>query len=136
MVLKDDKVLLGLRHHDPTKADSELKGEGTWTMPGGKIRLGDTFENTADRELTEETGLKGLEFKLLSLTNDTIPGVQFITVVFLCENFEGEPKVMEPDEITEWQWFALDALPQKIFLPTRKMIERYLSKQLYVPNDR
>ena len=34
MVLRDNKVLLGKRHDDPEKADSELYGEGTWTMPG------------------------------------------------------------------------------------------------------
>ena len=28
-----NEVLLGERHEDPGKADSELHGEGTWTMP-------------------------------------------------------------------------------------------------------
>jgi len=34
MILKETKVLLGKRHGDPKKADSELHGEGSWTMPG------------------------------------------------------------------------------------------------------
>jgi len=29
MILKDNQILLGRRHSDPSKADSELHGEGT-----------------------------------------------------------------------------------------------------------
>jgi len=36
IILKDSKVLLGKRHSDARKADSELHREGTWTLPGGK----------------------------------------------------------------------------------------------------
>ncbi len=135
MVLKNGRVLLGLRNADAAKADSELRGEGTWTMPGGKIRMGDTFEQTASRELTEETGLAGRNFKVISISNDTIPGVQFITIGLLCEDFEGEPRVMEPEEITEWRWFPLSSLPQTMFPPSRKMAEKYLSNKFYQPND-
>lgn len=44
---KESKVLLGKRHYDPQKADSELHGEGSWTMPGGKLEFGETFEEGA-----------------------------------------------------------------------------------------
>jgi len=53
MFLKDSKVLLGKRHDDPEKADSELHGEGTWTMPGGKLHFGEAFEDGAWREVKE-----------------------------------------------------------------------------------
>ena len=39
MLNKEGRVLLGRRNEDPEKADSELKGEGTWTMPGGKLEF-------------------------------------------------------------------------------------------------
>ena len=60
-VVRDGKVLLGRRHEDPAKADSEMHGEGTWTMPGGKLEFGETFEAGAARELAEETGLVAAE---------------------------------------------------------------------------
>lgn len=135
MILRDGCVLLGLRNTDPAKADSELHGEGTWTMPGGKIRMGDTFEQTAARELTEETGLMGRSFKVFSVSNDVVPDAHYITVGVLCDDFAGEPKAMEPDEITEWRWFPLDALPANMFPPSRKMTERYLAKEFHRPND-
>lgn len=131
MVLRDDKVLLGRRHSDPAKADSKLHGEGTWTMPGGKLEFGESFEEGAQRELFEETGIKAKKFKVISLTNDIVPDAHFITVGLLCEKFSGEPRVMEPDEIVEWQWFGLNNLPSPIFSPSGKIIKNYKTKVFY-----
>jgi ADP-ribose pyrophosphatase YjhB (NUDIX family)/predicted transcriptional regulator len=39
---------------------------GFWGMMGGKVRWGDSFEETAARELLEETGLRG-DFEFLSV---------------------------------------------------------------------
>ena len=129
-------MLLGLRAQDSTKADSDLHGENTWTMPGGKIRLGETFEQAAARELTEETSLIGKNFKLFSVSNDIIPGVHFITIGILCDDFTGEVKAMEPNEIVEWHWFSVDNPPVNMFFPSRKMLEHYLKQIFYTPNDK
>lgn len=133
MILRDDKILLGLRHSDPEKADSELHGEGTWTMPGGKIEFGETFEETVEREVLEETGIKVNKDKLrlISVSNDKNESAHFVTLGFLCEDFEGEAKVMEPDEITEWQWFSLENLPENLFPPSRNVLNNYLSGEIY-----
>jgi len=136
MVLKDNKILLGKRHDDPKKADSELHGEGTWTMPGGKLEFGESFEEASVREVLEETGLKvdKSKLKLISLANDMVTDAHFVTVGFLCTEFEGEPKVMEPDEITEWQWFDLEKLPEKLFFPSKKVLDNYFSGDTYKVN--
>ena len=133
MILKDDRVLLGKRHDDAGKADSALHGEGTWTMPGGKLHFGESFEDEAYREVLEETGIKVNKDKLrlISLTNDVVEDAHFVTIGFLCRDFEGEPKVMEPDEITEWQWLALDKFPYKIYFPSEKVLKNYFSKMIY-----
>ncbi|KKU14935.1 MAG: hypothetical protein UX22_C0014G0002 [Candidatus Jorgensenbacteria bacterium GW2011_GWA2_45_9] len=47
IILKEGKLLLGKRCEDPEKAYSLLNGTGTWTMPGGKLDFGETFENGA-----------------------------------------------------------------------------------------
>ena len=133
MILKDNKVLLGKRHKDADKADSELRGEGTWTMPGGKINFGEAFEEAAAREVMEETGIKINQDKLkfISVTNDRVTDAHFVTIGFLCKEFEGEPKVMEPDEITEWHWFDLDNVPEKIFFPSAEIIKNYSENTIY-----
>ena len=131
MILKDNKVLLGKRHDDPQKADSELCGEGSWTMPGGKLCFQEELEDAACRELLEETGIRTNKEKLeiISVTNDKVKNAHFVTIGFLCKDFEGEPKVMEPDEITEWRWFDLNNLPNPMFFPSEKILKKFLSKE-------
>lgn len=56
VVLKENKILLNLRND--TK---------TWGIPGGAIELGETLEQTAARELKEETNLTADGFTFLHL---------------------------------------------------------------------
>lgn len=133
IILRDNKILLGKRHEDPTKADSELHGEGTWTMPGGGLHFRESFEDGAEREVLEETGLaiNKQSIKLVSVGNDQVSDAHFVTLGFICNDSKGEPKVMEPDEITEWKWFSLDNLPKPLFFPSEKVLKNYLSNNVY-----
>ncbi len=112
--MKNNKVFLGRRHEDAEKADSQLHGEGTWTMPGGKLDLKEKIRDAALREVFEETGIKADREKLsvASVTDDIVEDAHFVTIGFLCNNFEGEPEGKEPDEIVEWKWFDLNELPE------------------------
>ena len=132
MMIKNGKVLLGKRHVDPKKADSELHGEGTWTMPGGKLEFGESFEDGARREVLEETGLQLNEVRVMCVNNDKNEHAHFITIGLFSDNFSGEPKVMEPDEIVEWQWFDLNDLPTPLYFPSGKIIENYRKKSFYI----
>ena len=131
MILRDNKILLGKRNNNPEKASSELHGESTWTMPGGKINFGEKIQDSAKRELEEETGLKPKQLKVVSIGNEIVKDNHFVTIGFLCEDFEGEPRVMEPDEIVEWKWFPINKLPEPIFPPTMKLLKNYLNKEIY-----
>ena len=131
LILRDNKVLLGKRNEDPEKADSALHGEGTWTCPGGKLNFGEKIVDAAKKEILEEIGISANDLKLISVTNEIVPDAHFVTLGFLCKDFEGEPKVMEPDEITEWKWFPLDKLPKPMFFPSEKLINNYLEGKIY-----
>jgi len=37
---ENNQILFRLRNKNPEKADSELHGEGTWTFPDRKIKIG------------------------------------------------------------------------------------------------
>jgi len=131
MILKNNKVLLGKRHENPKKADSELHGEGTWTMPGGKLHYKEGLCEAAQREVLEETGVKINKNKLeiVSVTNDIVKDAHFVTIGFLYKKFPKEPRVMEPDEITKWKWFNLNKPPSQIYFPSKKLLDNYLKSK-------
>ena len=131
MIIKEEKVLLGHRHPDPEKASSELHGEGTWTLPGGKVDFDEKLADAAKREAFEECGIEVDELQVVSLGDEIIPDKHFVTVGFIAKKFRGEPKVTEPDEITEWKWFDLNNMPSPMFFPAKKVIDNYLDKKLY-----
>ncbi len=131
---EQNKIIMGLRNDDPDKADSELKGEGTWTLPGGKLEFLESPIECAKRETKEETDLDVKNLKLISVSDDKIPKAHFITLGFVCKDFEWEPKTMEPEEITKWRWFDIEKLPEKIFSPSKKIIKNYISKKIYSDN--
>ena len=131
VINEENKILLGRRHEDPEKADSLLHGAGQWTMPGGKLDWQLTPLAGAKKELTEETGLIAKKMELVSVTNDAVEDNHFITIGFKCTEYEGRPKVMEPDEITEWQWFNTDEVPENMYGSSKKLLDNYLNKRLY-----
>lgn len=132
MIFKDGKILLGKRHQDPEKADSELHGENTWTMPGGKLEYNETIEECALREVEEETGIKLKKFKVICVNNDKNEHAHFITIGVFADDFDGEASVKEPDEITEWKWFSLDDVPNKMFFPSEKILRNYKKGEFYL----
>jgi len=131
MILKNNKILLGRRNSDPIKASSELHGESCWTFPGGKIHFGERIQESAKRELKEETGIIANKLKVVSIGNEIVKNAHFVTIGFLCDDFEGEPKAMEPEEIVEWRWFPLDKIPNPIFPPSLKLLKNYVDKEVY-----
>ncbi len=132
MILKEGKVLLGERHGDPEKASSELEGAGTWTMPGGKLHFRESFEDGAKREVMEETGMKINTIKVVCVNNDRVEEAHFITIGLFSDDFEGEPEVKGPDEITEWKWFDLEDLPSPLYFPSEKVLQNYKENKFYI----
>jgi ADP-ribose pyrophosphatase YjhB (NUDIX family) len=129
---REGKILLGLRHPDPDKADSAFRSSGEWCLPGGKLEWGELLEDGAVREVKEETGIMIHSPKVISVHNCKNEHAHFMTVGLLAHEWEGEAKVMEPDEITEWQWFDLNNLPSPRYFPSFEVIENYVLGKFYI----
>ena len=125
MVLKENKILLGLRNPDKIKASSELQGQGTWTMPGGKVEFMETLVDAAKRELEEETSLIAAELELFSVSDDMTDTAHYVTVGFLVKEYSGEVQTMEPETILEWKWFDMNDLPTNLYKPSEVCIKKY-----------
>jgi len=98
-----------------------------WSMHAGGVEIGESVEDTAKRELFEETGLIANQSELLGVFSGegmtyTFPGgdqVQIIEINFICRDFSGEIKAQE-SEVVELKWFDTDDLPQNISVPDKK----------------
>lgn len=58
---------------------------GTMQCPGGHLEYGESFAETAAREVLEETGLEVGDIKFLTATNDVFgEGKHYVTIFVTC----------------------------------------------------
>lgn len=118
MVIDKDRILLGKRCLD-------VPAGGCWCIPIGRLEWGETLKECGFRELKEESGLIAKELKTISLHNVILPQSHYLTITYLAEGIEGEPKVTSPEEITKWDWFDMNMLPKPLLYPIEDMIRAY-----------
>ncbi len=129
---RNGKILLGKRHQDPDKADSAFRSAGEWSLPGGKLDWGESIESGAIREVKEETGITIKNPKVISVHNCKNKHAHFMTVGLITTKFKGEARVMEPNEITKWEWFGMHNLPYPRYFPSFEVIENYKKGKFYI----
>jgi len=134
LIQQNGKILLGRRHENPDKADSVFRAANVWTMPGGKLDYGENFIAGAKREVKEETGLdiNDEDLEVICINEDMNEHAHFITIGLVAKKFSGEPQVLEPDEITEWNFFEPDELPKNIYFPSEKVLKNYKAGKFYI----
>ena len=88
-------------------------GRLNWELPGGHSEPGETGEETAVREVREETGLRVHAARVSGLYYE--PEIDMHHFVFLCQR-EDEAQAPVPDgsEISACRYWSLDALPRPI----------------------
>jgi len=126
-VLKEGKLLLGKR--------IGKTGYGTWCLPGGHFEWGELLTGAAARELEEETSLKSNDLQFLHLVNEPRNDTHYVHIDFFAKNWEGEPKVTEPEKFAEWNWFDLNNLPGPIFAGHQKLIPAFIQKITFQDNN-
>ena len=99
-------------------------GAGSWTVPGGWMEYGETFEKTARREVMEEVGLKIKNVRFGAVTNNIFPEdkIHSVTIWILSDYTGGEPEILVPDKISALKWCDFDTLPQPLFKPWDELL--------------
>jgi 8-oxo-dGTP diphosphatase len=91
--------------------------EGQWALPGGFVRVDETLDDAARRELAEETGLKDIYLEQLytfgAIGRD--PRERVVTVAYYAlVNLEGHD-VQASTDARNAAWFPVSELPELAF---------------------
>ncbi|MBS0271807.1 MAG: 8-oxo-dGTP diphosphatase MutT [Proteobacteria bacterium] len=100
---------------------------GVWELPGGKMELGETPENSLIRELKEELGIKVREDDLepLSFASYRYETFHLIMPIYLCHQWEGNLHGAEGQKIA-WITYtdlAYYPLPPADILPAHRLAD-------------
>ena len=99
IILKGDEILL---------ARNKLFPEGMFSAIAGFVEASETLEQTFEREIYEEVGLKVKNIKYFG--SQPWPFPNQLMIAFTCEYESGEINV-DGDEIVEASWFNLANMP-------------------------
>ena len=123
VVLNRRKVLLTLRAVDPKK--------GMWCLPGGFIEWGESPEDTAKRELFEETGITAEELSLIGIYS-SISGIHrhVLLLAYYVPKWTGEP--VAGDDADDVKLFAFDEIPPLAFKVHRQVLDTILKKKRFI----
>ena len=108
VLFDDDGRVLLVRH---------TYGRLNWELPGGGAEPGESPDETAIREVREETGLDVQIVRLTGAYYEANPGPNqgpLLHFVFLARQVDQRPPIARPPEIGDVGWWPLEALPTPI----------------------
>ena len=121
IVIRDNKVLLVKRKQPPS--------EGLWAIPGGRVELGETLQEAAEREVKEETGVTVragnpvYTFDLLEQDDAERIRYHYVIVDLVADYVTGEPN--PGDDACEARWVTSKELQD---LPVSQTTREVLRK--------
>lgn len=104
VVIHEQSILLIQRLHAPN--------QGLWAIPGGKVELGETLQQAAEREILEETGVV-IHAKEPCYTFDYIErdpankiGFHYVIIDLFADFISGSPQAQSDAKAAAWIKFT------------------------------
>lgn len=123
IIVINDKQEILFQHRSDTEE---------WGLLGGAMELGESLEETAERELLDETGLKARKFKFI----DVLSGKELyfkypngdevynVICVYLAEEVYGELSMADGESI-DLKYFSPNHLPSNLDDRAKLIIEKH-----------
>jgi 8-oxo-dGTP diphosphatase len=106
---KELKVLLVKRDLEPFK--------NSWAIPGGFVRMQESLEDAAKRELLEETGVRDVYLEQLYTFGDLNrdPRDRVITIAYMALANSDKIKLQAATDVSQANWFNVEKVPKLAF---------------------
>jgi 8-oxo-dGTP diphosphatase len=109
-----------------------------WALPGGFVRVDETIDDAAQRELREEAGVSDVYLEQLYTFGDLgrDPRERVVTVAYYALAKLGDHRIRAATDAMGVGWFALDDLPKLAFdheMIVERAHERLRGKVRYAP---
>jgi mutator protein MutT len=124
VVLRNGTDVLLVRRANPPS-------QGEWSLPGGKLELGETLENGIVREVLEETGLVVEPVEVLEvldlITRDSVADkvrFHYVLIDFLCRIKSGAAaEIAFAGDATDARWVSRREMEEEseFYLPSRTL---------------
>ncbi|CQR24346.1 MutT/nudix family protein [Streptococcus varani] len=129
LVLVGSNVILENEQHQVLL---QKRHSGTWGLPGGLLEVGESLEETAIREVFEETGLEVKELQLIHTFSGKeyhfiLPNgdeIYVITSLYKALDFSGE-LMIDGKETLELKYFDDASLPENLEKEYRDYLSYY-----------
>jgi 8-oxo-dGTP diphosphatase len=126
VILHDNRVLLVRRRNPPSA--------GKWTVPGGVLEVGETFQEAARREVLEECGLEINPGPIVEVTQNIVRDdsgavrFHYVIIDLLAEVIGGE--LAAGEDAADARWVRKEELEQlEITESALPMLRRLLPEQ-------
>ncbi len=114
----DGKVLLCRRLKAPEA--------GFWNIVGGKVDMMEPSFEAARREAQEESGLTIGKVDYLCTVEEIVAADRqhWVSLIYMTRDFSGEPRLTEPDKLSDIGWFDPNDPPQPLSAFSAKAFEK------------
>ena len=102
---------------------------GEWCIPGGAMEIGETYIETATREIREEVGIEVKNLQLFGIYSGEDRIIHYpnkdvvysLAIIFTTGDYHGE--ISDTDaEVLEHRFFDKDNIPKDLFYPDARPI--------------